>query len=681
MGTPVSENYDLQGQNPLDKKLVSLNKASLIAGLAADQFLYFRFYKGQIIFFQEESEEYIWLEMTNILSAVPKLLTSNYTYPVDTVSYGFDYSGKSFNFIKYSDYLKIVIEINEGLLNNLENEGVGVEFFNGKSTTTGNAKIAKLNSATQKILKQDDGSVNSEIDFFNRGSEDAISLYEFFPGSKTHGFSKILSNNLITFKDGNGNLNINSPGGGSNSFDYYLDVNFIRPSNWIEKAELIDGIETAKGTLNDPFKTFEEYLRRCIGETGGSNDLGVYSRINPKNPYKKLRILSDLTTDKILEINNCSIWLQNNVILFYNGTEDYAVDTERLWDLMPKTVGVLNRSISYEIGGEGTLININNFGVINHKTSVISTTDTIDSTLFISPVLSGLKIEESMSSATYTLLTNGDGSPYLEAGIQVKGSTQVPIIPLIKIDGNNQIGFSVNISGTTLEITSSTQSFIQTINDGSVNINCDQVKYLLDIFNIGYEKKLYTGLSGMTSDETELLIGRNDLFFKPYSSRKVFDISGYLRVERISTISQYRLTSSVDSIFHVNTNSTIDILDKYTDTGGGSAISLISSSGINTNINLKNTLQTSYMNFFVKGDNINTINVKLESGNLNKIDKVKKNVPILNILTEGAWSSIKSIPINTGLASFANNAEAVSANYIIGMSYFNTTENAISQVI
>jgi hypothetical protein len=207
------------------------------------------------------------------------------------------------------------------------------------------------------------------------------------------------------------------------------------------------------------------------------------------------------------------------------------------------------------------------------------------------------------------------------------------------------------------------------------------VKYLVDIFNIGYENKLYTGLGGMTPDETELLIGRNGLFFKPYSSRKVFDISGYLRVGRISTISQYRLESSVDSIFHVNTNSTIDILDKYTDTGGGSAISLISSSGINTNIDLKNTLQTSYMNFFVKGDNINTINVKLESGNVNKIDKVKKNVPVLNILTEGTWSSIKSIPINTGLASFVNNAEAVSANYIIGMSYFNTTENAMSIVL
>lgn len=569
--------------------------------------------------------------------------------------------------------------------------GAGEELFTEPELNSFLFKKIKSEDESVGFTTDTDGNINAsvnfpdfpEIDYPVTESEDVgngVSLRRSVDDKKI-GIRTLKSDGFIISEETDGSVKINPVGGGSVSNDYYLDVNFTRPSNWTEKAEEIDGIKTAQGTLNDPFKSFEEYLRRCVGETGGSNGYGLYSRVNPKNPYKKLRLLSDLTTDKVLEINNSKIYLENNITLIYNGSESRCADTARLWNAMPKIVGVLSRSISYEIGGEGTLINLNNFGVINHKTSEASTTNYINSTFYLSPTLSGLKFKESPESAAYNLLTNGDGSPYLEAGIQVKGSTQAPTTPLITVDGKNISGFAFNISGTTLELTTSTQSFIQIINEGSININCDQIKYLVDIFNIGYEKKLFTGLGGITADETELLIGRNGLFFKPYSSRKVFDISGYARIERISTISQHRLASSVDSIFHVNTNSTIDILEKYTDTGGGSSISLISSSGVNTMVNLNNTLQTSYMNFFAKGDNTNPVNVKLESGNVNKIDKVKKNISVLNLSTEGTWSTIKSIPINTGLASFVNNAAAVSANYIPGMAYYNTTESAISIVI
>ena len=59
---------------------------------------------------------------------------------------------------------------------------------------------------------------------------------------------------------------------------------------------------------------------------------------------------------------------------------------------------------------------------------------------------------------------------------------------------------------------------------------------------------------------------------------------------------------------------------------------------------------------------------------------IQTDVATLIVDTKGTWSSIKSIPINTGIANFVDNASAVSAGYIKGMSYFNTTENAISRV-
>ena len=103
MGTPVSENYSLEGMNPLDLKIVSPNKAALTSAISKDEFSYFRFYKGCKIFFQQENEEWIWLEMISSLNLVEKLLPENYVYPTGTIAYGFDYSGKSFNFIKYYD--------------------------------------------------------------------------------------------------------------------------------------------------------------------------------------------------------------------------------------------------------------------------------------------------------------------------------------------------------------------------------------------------------------------------------------------------------------------------------------------------------------------------------------------------------------------------------------------------
>ena len=61
----------------------------------------------------------------------------------------------------------------------------------------------------------------------------------------------------------------------------------------------------------------------------------------------------------------------------------------------------------------------------------------------------------------------------------------------------------------------------------------------------------------------------------------------------------------------------------------------------------------------------------------------KKDVPTLNLNTAGTYSAIKNIPINTGLVGIVDNATAIAPpyNYIPGMQYFNTTENAVSVVV
>lgn len=571
--------------------------------------------------------------------------------------------------------------------------GVGEELFTEPEVNSFLFKKIKSEDESIEITTDTDGNINASVNFptfptidypvtESEDVGDGISLRRNLV-SKKIGVRTLKSDSFIITEEGDGSVKINAAGGGSNSSDYYLDVNFTRPSNWTEKAESIDGIKTAQGTLNDPFKTFEEYLRRCIGETGGSNVNGLYSRVNPKNPNKTLQILSDLTTDKELEINTSRI-IFNKINLVYNGSQTYGADTERLWTAMPKTSGILNREIYFEIGGEGTMTNLYHFGCINHKTSSAGTTSTVRSYFVYSPTGEGITFFESPESATYTGLTNADGSPFLHSGVQVMGSTQSPTTPILKFDGRNNIFWGASIIGSKITIRTNTQTAIECVNEGSLICSADTFRYLVNANYIGYEKKLYTGLSGITSDETELLVGRSGLFFRPYSSRKIFSVkgAGNMTIERISTINDSRVQLGVDAIFHTEGGSVINSVEKFSELSGGSAISFVSSIGAGNSISFKNVSQISYINYFVRGDNTNSVNIKFENSQVNNIDKISKTVSALNVNTAGTWSSIKSIPINTGIVNIVNNTAAIAPpyNYINGMAYFNTTENAMSIV-
>lgn len=504
---------------------------------------------------------------------------------------------------------------------------------------------------------------------------DGTSMRRGLVGKKI-GVRTLKSDSFIITTEGDGSVKINSAGGGSSTNDWYLDANYSRPLNWTPD-ETIDGIPLPKGTLKDPFLTYDEYLKKVIGATAGVN-----SRINPRFPYKTLKIMSYTETDKELEVNTATIELVG-VDLIYTGTETYAADTGRLFDAMPKTGGVLNNLIYFGIVGEGNIINKYHFGAIRHKTSESATITNKGCFLEIVAKGKGLNILEHKDSATYTLMTEGNGTtPFLHGGSQVHGSTQAPTIPLVKIEGKNTGYWSASFIGTKLNIISKTQSNLE-LDNSSLVVSADSINYLIDCNYIGYEKKLYTGLSGMTADENELIATTGGLFFKPYEERAIFKSknSGELRIERIGTISDARIQIAVNSIFHVENGSSIDVVEKYYDTGGGSAVSLIKYVGTGNTVSLSNSVPSSHIHYFVKGDSANSLSVILKLSQINNVDIIKKNTPTLNINTAGTYSSIKAIPINTGLASFVDNAAAIAANYITGMQYFNTTENAVSVVV
>ena len=495
--------------------------------------------------------------------------------------------------------------------------------------------------------------------------------------NKKIGIRTLTSDNFVITEELDGTIKINSAGGGSSTNDWYLDANYTRPSNWTPD-ETIDGISLPKGTLNDPFLTFDEYLKKVIGATAGAN-----SRVNPRFSNKTLKIMSYTETNQPIEVNTATIELVS-VDLIYTGTENYGIDTGRLFDIMPKTGGVLNEKIEFTISGEGNLLNKNNFGVVRHKTSASATVSGKECYIQIIPKGKGLNVFEHKDSAAYSLMTEGNGTtPFLHGGMQIHGSTQSPTVPLIKFEGKNTGYWSAGILGTKLNIISKTQSNLE-LDNATVVVSTDSINYLVDCNYIGYEKKLHTGLAGMTSDENELIATTDGLFFKPYEERAIFKSknNSNLRVERIGTISDARLEIAINSIFHIENGSNIEIFEKYYDTGGGSSVNLIKYVGTSNTIGLLNSVPTCHMHYFVKGDSINSLSVLIKTSQINNIDIIKKSTPILNLNTSGTYSAIKNIPINTGLVSIADNATAIAPpyNYIAGMEYFNTTENAISRV-
>ena len=571
--------------------------------------------------------------------------------------------------------------------------GDGEELFTEPSVNDFLFKKLKSNDESVDVTTDVDGNINlgvtfptpPTVDYPVNGAENvktddnAVGIYKQLSAKKIQ-LKSLVSEDIIISEVGD-DIKFSLAGGGSSSNDYYLDVNFIRPSNWLEKAELIDSIATAKGTLNDPFKDFDEYLRRTVGEIGGSNVNGAYSRVNPKQ-NKTLQVLSTFETDKVLEINNNSLYFKNKSLAIYTGSEEYGYNTERLWNAMPKTSGILNRSINCEIKGEGGIVNKFHSGAVCHMTSEGSTTASVQCYLALTAMGEGLNFTQTPESNTYTGLTLADGTtPFLHAGVQVQGSTQKPTTPILKFKGKNTIGWGAVITGTKTSIISNTQSFIEVTNTGSLTVSTDELSYLVNAFYIGYQKKLYTGLAGMTADEIEIL-GAKDLFFKPYVSRNIFSsLSGsQFEISNISTGIDPRTQIAINSIFNIRGSSLVECRSSFREIGGGSAVSFMNVVGDANTIILNGTNQASNNIYFVKGDGTNTVNVTFVNSNNNTSEIIKKDVTALNVYTNGTWSSIKSIPINTGIVSFVDNAEAVSAGYITGMSYFNTTENAVSRV-
>lgn len=697
----VGQSWEMSSQAPLDSKSM-VNSLLDLTDLGTGNTKPFLYYRGMKIYCHQDRNTYEWTD--NLSANQTTLLPNNFTYPSGSTYDNINYSGLEFNFVK--------IEVQyTNRTDFLESEGTGVEVFNGVNPTSGNSKIARLNSSTQKITKQGDGSVNSEIDIFNRGSDDAVSFYEFFPVTKLHAVSKIKSNNIIITKDNDGNVVINTPGGGSSSSDWYLDIGFQRPSNWntpqnpkekitylSSMSEIASGVYTngeeipvPSGALNDPFKSYEEYLLKRIYGADGANGTGTQSKVNPRHSGITLQILSYVSTASEIEVNNTTLMFKNKSPIFYTGTRDYAIDYKSIYDVMPVDgFGKALYPMNNKIIGEGYITRQTGFGLLRAKAGS-KTLDGVPAIHVVGEGEFGFIFQEGENLASFAPVFKKDGvTPLMNEGSPVLGWQQVPTTPLIIIDGQTP-PWTALMGGTKVFVITKTQVGIELINKATLTSSADKFMYQVSNTFIGYEKKLLdTG--SYTSEEREIvnyfspepapgIYSQNPgVFYKPYSGYSIFKAGeeSEFRIENLSTEPNGFHAFAAMNTFEGANKSQFSALVSFSNIGGGTTLNLLKKNGSDGYFSLNNGQSTTPYFNLIEGDTTNTFPLILR--NISLITKnYKNNIISTSFNTNGTLSTINGVALMTQLPVCLNNIDAL-LNLVPGMLYKVTGTKEVKQV-
>lgn len=518
---------------------------------------------------------------------------------------------------------------------------------------------------------------------------------------------------ITEFEEG---IKINSPGGGSSSNDWFIDPYFVRPSNWntpqnpkeqityLSSMNMIDptvytngqSVPVPSGKLNDPFKTYEEYLlKRIYGS--GTGVPGPYSKVNPAYSGCTIQILNPVHTASDIEVVNTVYHLKNGSPLTYEGSREYAIDNAELFDNMPMEGGKIKFSSWCTIRGEGSIRRTNGFGLLRHKTDKFKTNSAKQFMLELIGEGNGIYFIEGENDSLYHIVTQEDGVTQLANGNGTcLGTTQAPVTPLISIEGNNYQYWSAGTSGTKIFINVKTQIGIHCFNEGCISSAADNFMFQVDNRKFGYQKRIYGNgidniMPGITSEEQDILNhyglynANGYVFYLPHpdfcvlkGDNTVSGLAGF-RIEKVSTEANGFNSAGADSIIQLNNSQFIN-QTSYKDMGGGCALNFLKVTGDFNEIVITNgTILPSYFNM-VKGatgtDNLGMsfINSTIHPKN------IKQNLASLVIYTGGTISSIRTIPIMGQLSEYPDNASAL-VNLLPGMLYKDGVTKEVKQVI
>lgn len=597
--------------------------------------------------------------MSNLLDApIQHLLDSLYLMGIG------DENGCRVN-IPISDLIAILEQGGVTLMVDLENEGVGIELYNGNNPTNHKPKIARINceDGTINISKKEDGTVLisaniPEVNMANRGV-DGVSLYEYFPITKLHTFSKVFSKE--------GTINIEPQPDGSISWDV---PNFDYIKSFYVNANYTGN--DGDGSIIRPFKTFDD----AVAVYKGSGSI-----VNPDFKGAKIIIQSDTYTSVNPSINGLILELQNNSTFQYSGSAEYMFDTELIYPLIPKgSLGELTSEIIITVIGNGSVQRAGGKGIVRslgkaRNVNIIASHP--NSQIIFGDSQSNLRAVE-LDDSTGLFVENvvyQDGRTFESVyGVPFKATTSNTLNPTTPL-------FYAKYSNKTIvpTLTIGGKSTIETISQTNLSLGDDvQMAVTGELsLDINPARVVYDGTFAGSYDVYKV--------YRPKANRNMLELgkntyfTGKIKIDRVNGFGH----TGWDSLLKIDVGALIDVLDadiymiEY-------CSQIINANKDLTYINLGNGRTNVWYvpnaDYFVNGNNNPTnLSIKMPSTNVTSRN-ILKNLNNLGLITLGRMASINSKPFLTGYVSALDNADAILKGAIRGEMYLNTTTNSLTIV-
>lgn len=452
-------------QIPLDVKKFKLNEAALI-DLGLSNNLAFTYHDGISIYCFEEKTTYIWREV-QVGEENTGLRPTDYTYPNNVITFGIDYSNKTYNFFKSVKDLA------------LANVGEGVEVYQGSTT---NAENTTYNFRT---LKSKNLGINGLSLFggFQQNTNDIDLII------------RLINTNTLSLKIGiNGELYIDLPST-ANIPGLFVNDLYIPTLD-----EFNAGITKGNGTASKPFtNTVTAYVAgvpTIVPNTAIQNALDVYAggvldtnRKNPALSGQKIIIQDNggiyyHPIDKDLNYSNLNIQNEGS-INFLNPSYIVNMDNTNWFDANSARI---------------TIKNVNN-GEIRFKKGFLNSGSFVSSTLYVNTkyiyLEGGTFIEEGVYNSNNTYMLNSDPTGVVNgtAGCNNDGGLAIECKNAKFYSVNNgiyKVGGKSRIEFSNCELLSS--NFTDTINSALISFN--QTGGIIRMFD---SKVLIGGLGGRTN--------------------------------------------------------------------------------------------------------------------------------------------------------------------------------------
>ena len=447
----------------------------------------------------------------------------------------------------------------------------------------------------------------------------------------------IKTNNLILIEGADGSITIDNPTYGSSfSNSYFVDETYIPTPT-----------SQPDGSRSRPFLTLDDAINARIGEGG--------TRLNPKGSKGNIVLLSDVTSSVNPTVNGTSFKIEGGKKYTYTGTNEYIFDFEPLFNEAKIPGGPLSQFISYNIQGDGTISRRTGFGHVQIKNdSTYPNASPIDNMvlIYIRAEGNGLFFNEN-EAIDYEQLYNKKGQPIINGGNQLRGKKIVPTVPMFNLIGSSKRYWGLDISGTSVTITTYSQVAIRSVLGGNLYEHTDsKITIDQDSSLIGYDTIEEVDVGGTAEKE---------FYFKPYNTKNLIECTGggSIQFDNLSFKPDSPLHHNSNSIFKLEGGSIINVVKSLLPVRHKGAINFIEYSGSNNNLILNNAQVVSTYRNFIKGDGINGLTFIFKNSTANGITTMYNQATFSQFSTDYTISAIAGRYMMTYVSGiYPNNATA-----------------------